>query len=116
LEAVVNLNTASPPVWAGELAEGPLFSAGRTRSRAELGPLADDLLDHLLAENHPRLGVNWHLSEPDFLADSASRLPRVIRRALEGSNVMFAFDRPRSLWPLAMVLDRSHPAALLTVG
>ncbi len=32
LHAIVNLNSAAPPMWAGELAEGPLFAAQRTRA------------------------------------------------------------------------------------
>ena len=124
LRAVVNLNSATPPSWAGELAEGPLF-AGRqpTLSTEALARLSGELLHELL---HPAPSISssglwridWHLGERDFGEESARRelLQRLARLALEGAPLSFVFDRPRRPIALAEGIQRQHPAALLTVG
>ena len=119
LRAVVNLNGAAPPSWAGDLADGPLFP-GRPSPPApdRLARLADGLLAALL---HPeaeigRVRINWHLSEPDFRPEAADRLKSVAHSTLNGSAIGFVFDRPRRDVRLAVGVDRRHPAALLTVG
>jgi hypothetical protein len=118
LAAVVNLNSAMPPTWAHDFAEGPLFAAGpRPVDRARVSSLVDVLVDGLLrpeaAGGHAR--IDWHLDERDFLPGE-QRLPRLLRAALAGAPVAFVFDRPRRPIPLAEGVDRQHPAVLLTVG
>ncbi len=119
MNAVVNLNSAVPPGWAGSLAEGPLFGDRQAPGDAEKrAAVCDALLELLLTPRtaSTELRVDWHLGERDFLPDAAARLPRVVRRALEGRPVAFVFDRPRRSAALAEGLDRQNPAALLTVG
>lgn len=119
LRAVVNLNGAAPPPWAGGLADGPLF-AGRA-SPPDPDRLAH-LADQLLAELQPseaadgRVRIHWHLSERDFQTDKADRLTGAALRALQESALCFVFDRPRRAVALAEGVDRRHPALLLTVG
>lgn len=124
LGAVVNLNSAAPPSWAGELAEGPLFAAQRRKPHNEqLRELSDELSQELLHPAHsiPCAGavrIDWHLGERDFASEPATRerLLRLARLALEGSPLAFVFDRPRRPTALAEGIDRQHPAVLLTVG
>ena len=119
LRAVVNLNCATPPSWAGGLAEGPLFAGQRTTPAPEqLATLTDGLAQEFLrptaSGDPPR--INWHLSERDFAAEAARRLATVAEFAVNGAAIRFVFDRPRRPIPLAEGLDRRHPAVLLTVG
>jgi hypothetical protein len=113
LEGVVNL-AASPPPWAGVLAQGPLFAAAQG-DRPRTDELADALLEELL-QQAPGPRIDWHLSESSFEDVSRARLLRVAGRALAGANIGFVFDRHRKPVALAEGLDRSHPASLLTVG
>ena len=54
LRAVVNLNCEAPPSWAGDLAEGPLFSGRRSPPGADrLAHLADALLAEFLRPTRP---------------------------------------------------------------
>ncbi len=124
LQGIVNLNSAVPPSWAGELADGPLFAAQqREPHREQLHELADELADELLHPTHsiPCAGavrIDWHLGERDFTTEQArsERLKRLARFALEGAPLAFVFDRPRRPLALAEGIDRQHPAVLLTVG
>jgi hypothetical protein len=124
LRGVVNLNCATPPSWAGDLAEGPLFAGqNRTPATEQLQQLADDLANALLQPSHsiPReekLRIDWHLGERDFEATPArrERLHDRVRQALEGKAIGFVFDRPRRPTALAEGIDRQHPALLSTVG
>jgi hypothetical protein len=124
LHGVVNLNTATPPSWAGDLAEGPLFAAQQRAPLAEsLERLASELVQELLQPSHPipcagALRIDWHLGERDFGTDPArrERLQGLARLALEGAPLAFVFDRPRRPTALAEGVDRQHPAVLLTVG
>lgn len=124
LHAIVNLNSAAPPSWAGELAEGPLFAAQRRKPhRQQLRELSDELANELLHPTHaiPCGGVvriDWHLGESDFTEEPATRqrLQRLARLALEGALLAFVFDRPRRATALAKGIDRQHPAVLMTVG
>ncbi len=117
LGAVVNLNSAAPPSWAGDLAEGPLFP-GRPAPPApdRLARLADGLLAAFLHPEAGRVRINWHLSERDFRPEAAERLTAVARLVLDKSAIGFIFDRPRRPAALAAGVDRLHPAVLLTVG
>jgi ATP cone domain len=119
LRAVVNLNGATAPSWAGDLAEGPLFAGQRLAPAPELlAQLADSLareLVHLEAAKD-RLCINWHLSEHDIKPENADRLTGLARLALDGAPLGFVFDRPRRPVLLAPGVDRRHPAVLLTVG
>ncbi len=115
--AVVNLNCAAPPSWAGDLAEGPLFAGQHTAPAADqLASLADDLTRELLRQKEERLRIDWHLCERDFAPEGARRLTAMTQFALEGAAVRFVFDRPRRPVALAEGVDRQHPAVLLTVG
>jgi hypothetical protein len=111
LRGVVHLNSRARPVWADDLARGPLF---RSVSSAE--PVSNELrpeswLDGCL---HNNLGVHWHLDERDVkLPDPLRRLARL---AVDGAEICFTFDRPRRPVALSEGLDRQHPAVLLTVG
>jgi hypothetical protein len=124
LHGVINLNSAAPPSWAGELAAGPLFAAQQRVPHAEtLTRLADELLDQLLhppssIPQEPAWRIDWHLGERDFDEAPArrERLQRLARLALEGAPLAFAFDRPRRPVALAEGVDRQHPAELLLVG
>ncbi len=124
LQGIINLNSNTPPSWAGELAEGPLFAAQqRTTHIEQLRELADDVARTLL---HPArtilkagaVRIDWHLSERDFTSESAQRerLRQLARLALEGAPLAFVFDRPRRPAALAEGIDRRHPAVLLSVG
>jgi hypothetical protein len=119
LSAVVNLNCATPPSWADDLAEGPLFPGRRRAPDAgQLARLADAFLDELLLPERASLPlrVDWHLAERDFLPEARARLLGVVRRALAGAAVGFVFDRPRRPVALGEGLDRRHPAVLLAAG
>ena len=111
LQGVVNLNCATPPSWAGPLAEGPLF-ASRQPDRDRLEILADELREELLRLSEPALRIDWHVATKG----GARRLHRPAAVALEGANIGFTFDRPRRPVALAEGLDRGHPATLLSVG
>lgn len=112
LRGVVNLNVAAPPPRVGDLAEGPLFAAPRRRPDAGA---SERLLAQFLEQASPHVRIDWHLAADDFSAD-AEQSRRVVRRALEGADVCFAFDRPRRPIALAEGLDRDHPAVLLMAG
>lgn len=124
LQAIVNLNAAAPPSWAGELAAGPLFAAQQRPTHPEqllesAGELARELLHATQATSFPRaLRIDWHVSERDFATATAERehLRQMARMALEGAPSAFVFDRPRRPVALAEGIDRQHPAVLLTVG
>jgi hypothetical protein len=119
MRAVVNLNCAAPPSWAGDLAEGPLF-AGQIDSPApgKLASLADELTRELLRPKAfgDRVRIDWHLSERDFAPGAAQRLTAMAEFALDKAAVCFVFDRPRRPVWLAEGVDRQYPAVLLTVG
>ena len=119
LDAVVNLNCAAPPAWAGELAEGPLFA---DRPSPPTPDRLTRLADGLLAEwqrseaEGGRVRIDWRLGESDFRPEVVHRLTTAARLALAGKPIGFVFDRPRRSVRLAAGVDRRHPAALLTVG
>jgi hypothetical protein len=124
LHGIVNLNSAAPPSWAGELAEGPLFAAQPRSDHGEQRPelavtLARELLQTAAAiPRADRVRIDWHLGERDFGSEPAlrERLQWLARLALEGAPLAFVFDRPRRPIALAEGVDRQHPAVLLTVG
>jgi hypothetical protein len=115
LRAVVNLNVATPPSWADDLAEGPLFAAYQRPPDLEpVQALAESLREAL--GHDPRVRLDWHLAEGDFVPDALPRLVRVARAVLNGAAVAFVFDRPRRPVALAEGIDRRHPAVLVTAG
>ena len=61
LQGVVNLNVATPPSWAGSLAEGPLF-ASQQPDRDRLDQLADELREEFLRLAEPAVRIDWHLT------------------------------------------------------
>lgn len=117
LAAVVNLNAATPPPWADDLAGGPLFADQPASAPAERrAALADALLDELSRPGSEAVRIDWHLGERDFAPATRERLERVVRLALEGQRISFVFDRPRRPVALAEGISRPHAAVLLTVG
>ncbi len=124
LTAVVNLNSAGPPSWAGELAEGPLFATQqRSSHHQQLRELADVLAKELLNSSHSSpmarvVRIDWHLGERDFAEEpqQSERLRRLARLALEGAPLAFVFDRARRPVALSEGVDRQHPAVLMNVG
>ena len=124
LRGIINLNSAAPPSWAEDLAEGPLFAAQQRESyRQQLRELSDELLKALLQPSHAApfarpVRIDWHLGEQDFTEETAQRerLRQLGQLALEGAPLAFVFDRPRQPTALAEGIDRRHPAVLLTVG
>src|SRR5262249_31498307 len=102
LRSIVNLNIATPPAWASDLAAGPLFAEQHAALDPELfATQAENLLDEVLAParccrgegNEAILRADWHLSERDFKGAAAGRLLRLARRVMEGAPIVFAFDR-----------------------
>jgi hypothetical protein len=117
LTAMVNLNSASPPSWASDLAAGPLFAEPPRPAQADgSAAFADALLGHRLQPGFAPIRVDWHLGERDFRAGGPSHLLALARKALDGYRVAFVFDRPRRPVALAEGLDRGHPGVLLVVG
>ncbi|MGE3803117.1 MAG: ATP cone domain-containing protein [Gemmataceae bacterium] len=117
LEAVVNLNSAEPPVSAEALIDGPLFAACGGPAPARLPALVDELLAGLLAlESDTPVRINWHLQAPDFEPAALPRLSRLLRRAGEGKPIAFVFDRARQPALLDEGIERGHAAVLLEVG
>jgi hypothetical protein len=119
LRVVVNLNSATPPSWADDLAEGPLFAEQRRLPDAQrLAALSDALLEECLslAAVSGKVRVDWHLGAHDLIPKGEDRLLNAARRAADGAPLAFVFDRPRRPLPLAEGLDRIHPATLLTIG
>jgi hypothetical protein len=107
--AVVNLNGADAPSWAGPLAVGPLFTQQPRRiDRDRLAEAADGLCDELIRSGQCR--IDWHLGEADFAPDRRERLERLA--TLARGPIRFVFDRPRRPVALAEGLDRRHGAAL----
>src|SRR5262249_19659471 len=108
-----NVNSSTPPSWAGDLATGPLFEP----SQAPPPGLVDELVEGLLAES-PRgsVQIDWHLSERDWLPQARGRLHRIVQRALAGAPLAFVFARPRKPLDLAEGIDRGHPAVLMSVA
>jgi hypothetical protein len=113
LRAIVNLNSAAPPPWADDLAEGPLFTGHRSQESHGRDDVADALREGLAEES---VRVDWHLADRDFAPGAIPRLLRVLRAAADGAPVAFVFDRSRRAVQLAEGLDRRYPALLTNVG
>jgi hypothetical protein len=119
LAAVVNLNAAAPPRWAGDLAAGPLFAGQRPAPSPERRAcIAAELRERLLKadDDAPPIRIDWHLGEADLGVEASSTLMGLVRRAVDGAAISFVFDRPRRPVLLAEGIDRQHPAVLMTVG
>jgi hypothetical protein len=116
LRAVVNLNGDSPPRWASELAEGPLFDEPLHLTRPEpLAEHAEGLVEELLRPGGGnRVRIDWHLGERDFASEAG--LVRQARRILDDAPLALVFDRPRRPVALAEGLDRRYPAVLMSVA
>jgi len=114
-KAILNLHV-SPPPWADELAEGPLFAGQSRIADNEDLPLLADAIREGLREAGERVCLNWHLTEADFEANSRGRLLEVVRAALAGEPLAFTFDRPRRPVALAEGMDRRRPAVLMSIG
>jgi hypothetical protein len=127
LRAVVNLNCSSPPVWADDLAEGPLFARSAAPSAADSArecaeSVANECLEADIAatpvedSGRATLRIDWHLSEREVQGSGLGRLEQLCRHALEGGPLAFVFDRARRPVAVAEGLDRRHTAVLLAVG
>jgi hypothetical protein len=117
LHAVVNLNCASPPLWAQNLATGPLFTENKASSSHEIAESPTDrLLDQILSWKSPVARIQWHLGERDFHSKNTTRVFRLARLILEGSPITVVFDRPGRPVSLAEGMDRQHSSLLTTVG
>jgi hypothetical protein len=114
LQARLHLNCATPPPWAQEAAHGPLFAAPAPSIVSSYA--AEALLDELLERKPPHLEMAWHLSARDFEPPRSATLTKLAAAALDGSEVTFAFDRPRRQVQLGPGIDRQHPAILMSVG
>jgi len=116
LRGIINLNIATPPAWAADIAEGPLFTAAdvplasRERTQRALA-----FLECFLPRLAPSIRVDWHLGQTDF-AEPAEASVRVMQHALEGYPIAFTFDRPRRPVSLAEGIDRLHPTLLTAVA
>lgn len=118
LPAVLNLNCATPPRWADDLAEGPLFADFRQSPTPEhLADLAGTLLEELVLRHRRQTSVriDWHLGDTDLATVDSTSFLRAARWAAAGSPVAFTLDRPRKPVRLAEGLNRTSPALLLTV-
>jgi hypothetical protein len=115
LKAILNLNSESLPLWAGEIAGGPLFPAGtQPTNRTNRKATAISLLERLVNAGKGRelVRVDWHCGEGDLeSADFAKNLPKVPVDA-----VCYVFDRRQQAVALAEGLDRQHQGYLLAVG
>jgi hypothetical protein len=119
LHGVVNLNSAAPPSWADDLAEGPLFAGQRRPPPPDaLLRVSERMAATCLAPGPVagRIRIDWHLGERDFESAGRESLLQLARLALDGAPLGFTFDRPRQPVHLAEGVDRQHPAVLLTVG
>jgi hypothetical protein len=112
LRAFVNLNCATPPPWAADLAEGPLFSPQR------FTPPPEQALAFVegLREQPGNWRIDWHLGDRDFAPEASARLLGLARLALDGAALAFVFDRPRRPVSLAEGIDRQYQSVLLAVG
>jgi hypothetical protein len=106
---VINLNAAQPPEWARHGC-GPLFADVALPAEPALQPWLDAM------RPVPRVRWDWHVQACDFAGLARDRLDEVVRRARDGANVAFVFDRPRRPIALGEGIDRQRPAVLLEVG
>lgn len=117
LQAVVNLNAATPPSWARSLAAGPLFDPSPAASCTESWPSrADELLGLLCSPVNRGVQVHWHLSEADWHSKNESRFARLARYLLHGAPITIVFDRANRPISLGEGLDRRHSGLLTSVG
>lgn len=116
LKAVVNLNCATPPIWADDRDGGPLFASWGQESAAEWRGLAGELAERLLRDPIPGVRVDWHFSEPDLEPLGEDWLHRLSRHAMKRDSIAFVADRSRQPIALAEGLDRKHSAIVSIVG
>jgi hypothetical protein len=117
LRAIVNLNNPLPPLWAEDLASGPLFvDQPNAPDPKRLAVLSHALLADLIHSDLDHIRVNWHLSGRDLVPDNRERLAEVVRHALDGGPLGFVYDRPRRTVSLGEGMDRQHSSVLMTVG
>jgi hypothetical protein len=111
LSAVVNLNIAEPPAWAGAIAGGPLF-AESVSPVGQSSETARSMAERFLTFTS-NVRIDWHLAERDFAEAGPAWLP--VDSHL-GTRVSYVFDRPARPVALAEGLDRAHGACLIEVG
>lgn len=123
LRAVLQLNCATPPVWAADGAQGPLFvHLQQSLPGAERAARAEILLEQCLSAEslHRQVWVEWHLDDKDFQSagehQRPARLCRLARWALECPRLAFTFDRSKRPITLGPGLDRRAGTLLLAVG
>lgn len=118
-EVELHLNIAEPPTWANTHQSSPLFGLPEDDPTArDRAVFLDSLLERWKTLDTPRVpALAWHLRAACFADENQRRqLESVIRQALQGKAVRFAFDRPPSDITLAEGLDRRSPGVLLEVG
>jgi len=111
LSAVVNLNIAEAPPWAGAIAGGPLFAESMSPAR-QAAEAARSMAEGFLAST-TNVRIDWHLGERDFADGAPVWIP--VDSHL-GTRVSYVLDRPDRPVALAEGLDRTHGACLLEVG
>jgi hypothetical protein len=111
LSAVVNLNIAQAPPWAGAIAGGPLFAESMSPAR-QPADVARTMAECFLA-SASNVRIDWHLGIRDFDQGGPAWIPV---DSYLGTRVSFVLDRPNRPVALAEGLDRTHGACLLEVG
>jgi hypothetical protein len=116
----LHLNIADPPAWSIAHPGRPLFSSvdEEELTLQERSNFLDGLLERWKALDAPRMpAIAWHISERSFRDDIERRQTSdLLRLALQGREIRFIFDRPRSPIVLSESLDRRCPGVLLEVG
>lgn len=114
--AIVNLNIATPPSWAADLAMGPLFAAvGNPSDPIRREELIDAILDE--ATRYPDdIHIHYHLSEPQWNEPAISETIVRLNNALARGALEVVFDRPKQPIRLGSGLQRGDPAVLSIVG
>jgi hypothetical protein len=111
LSAVVNLNIAEAPQWAGAIAGGPLFAESISQA-SQPSEAARSMAECFLTATSS-VRIDWHLGERDFAETGPAWIP--VDSHL-GTRVSYVLDRPARQVVLAEGLDRTHGACLLEVG
>jgi hypothetical protein len=115
--ALVNLNSASPPLWAHSLAAGPLFGSGSGISSGNTSAMrADEFLYLFCSPANEKAHVHWHLCEADFQASNEPRMDRLARFIMQGAPITISFDRPNRPISVAEGLDRKFNGLLISIG
>jgi hypothetical protein len=119
MELVTNLNCQTAPSWAGDLAQGPLFSSFEKPAEASSLPLMTRAIMAGLmsdAESSAHIRIFYHLSAADFSPQGDQRLVQSTSLLKRGAPVTFVFDRSKQAIQLSEGIDRGCPGALVAIG